>query len=175
MPRVVEAVAALHAEARLAARARAAVGEDDGVLCLVHLIGDRTTDAAVRANRLDSFQLLAGPDLDGERLVSERAGRTDGRAFATGDAGALAHRHVEVEGDARAVALARPADHVVVLDLAGADAAVAEDAGGVIDGDDRRRHVLAAAVPRWQSDPGAIEAVLARQLEQQIVARRLFA
>ncbi len=108
--------------------------------------------------------------------MGERAGRADGGALAAGDAGALAHRDVEVEGDAGAVTLARPADHIVVLDLvAGADAAVAEDAGGVIDGDDRRRQVLATPVPDRQLESVTVDPVVTRQFEQQVVACRFLA
>ena len=58
-----------------------------------------------------------------------------------------AHRLVEVEADARGVALAGAADDLVALDVvARADAAVAEDAGLVIDGDDRRGDVSLGAV-----------------------------
>jgi hypothetical protein len=68
-------------------------------------------------------------------LVSAPGG-ADGGALAAGDAGTLAHRLVEVKADAGAVALAGAADDVVALHLvAAADAAVAEDAGGVIDRD----------------------------------------
>ena len=57
-----------------------------------------------------------------------------------------AHRVAEVERDVRVEPLAAAPDHVVALDVvAGADAAVAQDAGVVVDGDDRARQVDAAA------------------------------
>ena len=79
-------------------------------------------------------------------LLVERPGRARGDALAARDAGRLAHRVVEVEADARRVTLAGAADDLVHLDVvARADAAVAEDAGLVIDGDDGARSVLWAA------------------------------
>ena len=52
---------------------------------------------------------------------------------------------VQIEGDPGVEALAAPAQHEVVADLvAAANAAVAEDAGFVIDGDRQRRIILAA-------------------------------
>ena len=66
-----------------------------------------------------------------------------------------AHRRVEVEGDPRGVALAHPADDLILLDLvAAADAAVAEDAGVVVDGDDQRRIVRGSSAGRpWNRPP----------------------
>jgi hypothetical protein len=57
----------------------------------------------------------------------------------------MSHRVVEVEADARRVSLAGAADDFVALDLvASADAAVAKDAGLVVDLDDGTRCVLRA-------------------------------
>ena len=62
----------------------------------------------------------------------------------------FAHRVVEVEADARRVALAGAADDLVALDVvAGADAAVAEDAGLVIDGDDGDEGPSGAESAEW--------------------------
>ena len=82
-----------------------------------------------------------------------------------------AHRVVEVERDAGRVALARAADDVVALDVvAGPDAAVAEDAGVVVDGDDRVGDVGAAAAAARQRPPTARRTP--GELEQQVVAGR---
>ena len=71
--------------------------------------------------------------------VGQRARRAGDHALAAGHAARVAHRIVEVEGDACRVALAHPAEDLVVPDLiAAADAAVAEDAGVVIDADQER-------------------------------------
>src|SRR5205823_4138580 len=80
-----------------------------------------------------------------EPAVGQRAGRARHHALAARDAGRVAHRVVEVEGDAGAVALAHAPDDLVVADLvAAADAAVTEDAGVVVHGDDDRGLVVAA-------------------------------
>src|SRR5437867_8542018 len=85
-------------------------------------------------------------DVEGA-LVGEGAGGAAHHALPAAHAARLAHRHVGVERDARLRALAGPADHEVLLDLAaGADATVAEDARGMVDVDDRRRGVGAAGV-----------------------------
>ena len=111
----------------------------------------RAADAAVGADAVDRVELGPRPDRHVvDRLVGERTGRAGGHALAAGDAGRRAHRVVEVEGDAGRVALAAAADDVVALQVvAGAHAAVAEDAGVVVDGDHRVGHVGAAtAAPR---------------------------
>ena len=90
------------------------------------------------------------------RLVGQRAGRAGGDALTAGHAGRRAHRVAQVERDERAEPLAAAPDHVVALDVvAGPGAPVAQDAGVVIDRDDRARQVHAA--------PGtARQAVVAR-------------
>ena len=71
--------------------------------------------------------------------VGQGAGRAVVRAFAAGHAARAAHRHVEIERDPRCVTLAHAADDVVFLDdVAAPDAAIAENAGVVVDGDDQR-------------------------------------
>src|SRR5262249_49078065 len=83
-----------------------------------------------------------GPD---ELAVGQRSGRARHHALAARDARRIAHRVAEVERNASGVALARAADDLVVANLvAGTHAAIAENAGVVIDGDDQRRLVLAA-------------------------------
>src|SRR3954454_11086328 len=171
---VVPAVAALHAQAALVARLLAALGERDRLELVVDVEGQRAADAAVRAHGVDLAQLGARPDRDvADRLVRQRAGRARGDALAARDARRLAHRVVEVERDPRRVALARAPDDVVALDVvAGADAAVAEDARVVVDGDDGVRVVLAPAAAARQ-DALLLRHVVLADVDQQLVVRGL--
>ena len=69
-------------------------------------------------------------------LVGEGAGWAGDHALAAGDAGRVPHGLVGVEGDGGEVAFALSRDHIVVPNLGtAADAAIAEDAGGVVDVD----------------------------------------
>src|SRR5262249_19947562 len=78
-----------------------------------------------------------------EALVRERPGGAGHHALAARHAGRRAHELARVEGDHRRVALAGAADDVVVRDVgAGTHAAVAHDAGRVVDGDVRVRIVV---------------------------------
>ena len=171
---VVPAVAALDAQAALRAGLGAAVGVGDRLALVVDVEGQRTADTAVRADRVDLPQLRARPDrhaVDG--LVRERAGRARSDAFAAGHARRLAHRVVEIEGDPGRIALSRTADDVVALDVvAGADAAVAEDARVVVDGDDRVGEVLAATRAARQLGRLLLEAVLPNEHQQLVVGGR---
>src|SRR2546430_3029047 len=91
---------------------------------------------------LDRHRLSLGEARLAEALVHERAGRAGGHALAAGDARRLPHRGAGVEGDHSRVALAGATDHDVVRDVrAGAHAAVADDAGRMVDGDVRVRVV----------------------------------
>ena len=143
-------------------------------MIVVDVERQRAADAAVRAHRVDLTQLGPRPDRDAvDRLVRQRAGRARGDALAARDARRLAHRVVEVERDPRRVALARAADDVVALDVvARADAAVAQDAGVVVDGDDRVGVVLAAPVPAGELRLVLLHAVLADEHEQLVVGGR---
>ena len=106
-------------------------------------------------------------------LFVERAGRARSDAFAAGHARRLAHRVVEIEGDPGRIALSRAADDVVALDVvAGADAAVAEDARVVVDGDDRVGEVLAATRAARQLGRLLLEAVLPNEHQQLVVGGR---
>src|SRR5262249_30226683 len=132
---VVEAEAALDAEPRMVGRAVLAGDVED--LVVLDVIGELAADAAERAEAVDRAvgppgALLAVLVEQGRR--HQRARRAGLPALAAGDAGAVAHRIVEVEDDLLAMAAAGHADHVVDLDLAaGADAEVALDAGVEID------------------------------------------
>ena len=141
---VIEAVAALDAQPPVVHRAGAPGHLHDGVGLGVHRVGDAAADAAVGAQGVDLLVVTVRQQRQGEGLVGQRAGRAGGHALAAGDAARLAHRQVVVEGNARRVALAGAPDDVVALHVvAGADAAVAQDAGIVVHGDDRRRQVVA--------------------------------
>src|SRR6185312_7289418 len=98
----------------------------------------RAADPAVGTDAVDGVQLLARPDRDApDRLVGQRPGGAGLHALAAGHARAGAHRVVQVEGDPGGIALAGAADHVVALDVvARPHAAVAQDAGVVVDVDD---------------------------------------
>ncbi len=104
-------------------------------------------------------QLLGGqqvslrqPDVE-HALVGERSRRTRDHALAAAHARGVPHGDVGIERDGRPRPFAHPADDEVLLDLAaGADAPVAQDAGGMVHLDDRRRVVDApGAEPRRES------------------------
>src|SRR3954463_14082581 len=172
--RVVPAVAALDAQPRVVAGLLATLGEGDRVALVVDVVGQRAADAAVGADRVHLAQRGARPDGDvADRLVRDGPGRAGGDALAARHARGLAHRIVEVEGDARRVALAGAPDDVVALDVvARAHAAVAEDAGVVVDGNDRVGAVLAPAPATGQRALLLRDAVAAHVDEQLVVGRR---
>src|SRR5205085_3460026 len=95
--------------------------------------------------------------------LAEREGLRGARqhALAAFHAARLPHRVVQVKPDPRVVALARAADDVVMLDVVAAPrAAVAEDAGAVVDRDEMRRFI---APPRRLA-AGAIAVGIDRRL-----------
>src|SRR5207302_10883612 len=124
-----------------------AVGVGDGAAFAVHVVGQRAAHAAVRADGVHRVEFGARPDGDvADRLVRQRTGRAGRHAFAARYAGRGAHRVAEVECDVRGVALSAAPDHVVALNVvAGPDAPVAEDAGVVVDRDNRVGQVRAPA------------------------------
>ncbi len=86
------------------------------------------------------------------RAVDQGAGRAGNHALAARDARRVAHQVIEVEGDPRAEPLAHPPDHLIILDvIAPPDAAIAEDAGGVVDRDDHRRIIARPRRRRGES------------------------
>ena len=107
--------------------------------------------------------------------VGQGPGRAGDHALAARDARRVAHRVVEVEGDPGGEPLAHPAEHLVVLDVVAApDASVAEDAGGVVDGDDDRRVV--AGPGRGLGEPGRADLeLLGHQLELAVAVSRCLA
>ena len=139
---VIEAEAALHAEPVLVRGPVLAV--DVKELVVLDVVGELAADAAIGTNRIHLLVGIFGADVFGidERGRHQRAGRAGLHAFAAGDAGAVAHRVVEIEHDLFVIAAAGHADHVVDLHFAaGADAEIALDAGVEID-----RHRRMAAV-----------------------------
>ena len=144
---VVPPVPALDAEPALRSGLLPSVGVGDRAALPVHVVGQRAAHAAVRADGVYRVEFGARPDGDvANRLVGQRTGRAGGHAFAARDAGRGAHRVAQVERDVGLVPLAAAADHVVALDVvAGPDAPVAQDAGVVVDRDDRAGQVRAPA------------------------------
>src|SRR6185312_4594237 len=132
-----------HTEPALVAGLVATLGERDAAALAVDVVGQRAANPAVRAHRVNRVKRCAGLDRDVvDRLVGQRAGGAGRHAFTARDAGRLAHRVVEIERDAGGVALAAAADDIVGLDVvAGAHAAVAQDAGVVVDRDHGIGHV----------------------------------
>ena len=171
---VVPAVAALDAQPALRSRLVTTLGEGDRTAFAVDVVGQRTADAAVRADAVDGVQLLARPDRDtGDRLVRQRTGRAGLHAFPAGDARAGTHRVVQIERDPGGVSLSGAADHVVALDVvAGPHAPVTQDAGVVIDGDDRVGGVLPTARAARQVGGLARHLEAIGQIQQQVVRRR---
>ena len=141
---IVEAEPALDAEPVVVGRAVLALDRDDAVV--LDLVGQLAADAAIGADAVDLAVGSVGVDAVGvdQGRRHQRAGRAGLDALAAGDAGAVAHRVVEIEDDLFVVAAGRHADHVVDLDLAaGAHAEIALDAGVEL-----HRHRRMAAVGR---------------------------
>ena len=136
---VVETEAALDAQALLVRRPVPPVDGRDAVT-VVDPVRDLAPDPAVGADALDlpEGKPPVRPRLVHERRLHERPRRTRLHALAAGDAGALAHRIVEIEDDARPVPPVGHADDVVHLHLAARPhAQVALDTG--VEGDLHRR------------------------------------
>src|SRR5690349_12669482 len=76
-------------------------------------------------------------------FVGQRTGWAGNHALSARNAGRTAHREISIEGDRRGVPLALACNHEVVANLrTSPDAAIAQDAGGVIHHDAERRFVL---------------------------------
>jgi len=76
----------------------------------------------------ESLRVRTGGDRDARHaLVGERACGTGNHTLATGDAGGIAHRRIEIERDAGGITFAHAAQDKIALDfVAAADAAIAE-------------------------------------------------
>ena len=138
MGHVVEAEPSLHAKTVVVGGAVAALhrGDHPTLGVVLDLIGDLAADPAVGAHALHlvEFQPAVDAGFVDERRLHQRAGRTRLHALPTGDAGARAHRVVEVEDDPGADAPVGHADDVVDLHLAACPhAEVAVDAGVEVD------------------------------------------
>jgi hypothetical protein len=130
MLNVVEAVAAFHAQPAGVCGAVFPLHVEDPVV--LDVVGELTSDAAVRAHRVDG---LVGHDLGDVAGWRQRPSWTSLHAFTACDAGRIAHRVVEIEDDLRVAAAKGVADDVVHLLLAArADAARALDAGVEVNG-----------------------------------------
>src|SRR5688572_26973182 len=166
--RIVEAVAAFHAEATLVRRAVLAVHEED--LVFLDVVGEQAADAAERAHRVDGLVGLLQADAARRH---QRAGRAGLHALAAGDAGRLAHRVVEVEYRHRAVAAVGVADDVVHLHFpAGAHAARALDAGVQVDGNGGVRQIRLYRSSFFETrfaDPDALRPVLQLVVERVLL------
>jgi len=97
---VIPAIAPLHAQAALVAGTLSPLSKNDPVDLAIHVVGDRTSDAAIGTNGINRFQLGARPKRQTNRLVHQRTRGASCRAFATGHTGALAHRLIQIESDA---------------------------------------------------------------------------
>src|SRR5437879_4520160 len=99
MDDIVEAETALYAEPVLIRRSVAAVDRND--LVILDLVGELAADTAIGADAVDFAVGCVGVDALGIDLARghQRAGRAGLDAFAAGDAGAVAHRVIEVEDD----------------------------------------------------------------------------
>ncbi len=126
---VVEAVAALHAQATMVGRAVLAFDVQDVVV--LDEVRELAPDAAVGADRIDDLVRHLQRNAARGRECPGRAGL---HALTARDTGAGAHGIVEVEHDLRMVAAPGVADDVVHLQLAaGAHATGALDAGVEVD------------------------------------------
>ena len=123
----------------------ASLGEYDGIAFPVDVIGQSATDTAIGTHAIDLLEVRSRSEGQADCPVHECAGRTGRRTFAAGHAAALAHLLVEVEGNARFVSLTAPTDDFVALHVvARSDAAIAENAGLMIDVDHLRAVILAS-------------------------------
>ena len=154
MPRVIESVAALDAQARVVGRAVAALDVEDAVV--LDMILELTAHAAVWTERFDG---LIG---HGHRHFARRhqsPGRAGLHALAAADAGGGTHGIVHVEHDLGVLAAEGEADHVVdLLVAAGAQAARALDAGVEIDGDTGVREIGGDTGPRREARLADVQA-----------------
>src|SRR6185312_4265606 len=171
---VVPAVPALDAEPALRSGLLPSVGVGDRAAFPVHVVGQRAAHAAVRADGVHRVEFGARPDGDVvDRLVRQRAGRAGGHAFAARYAGRGAHRVAQVERDVRGVTLSAAPDHVVALNvIARPGAPVTEDAGVMVDRDDRAGQIDAAAGAARQGGVATVHPVPVGQREQLVVAGR---
>ena len=112
---------------------------------IFQMVGDLAANAAERTDAVDGA--VRGADADtgfvdhGGR--QQCAGGAGLHTFATGHAGRLSHRVIEIENDFGFCSPGSHSDDIVALDLAaGADAQIAMDAGVKIDGHGRMARCL---------------------------------
>ena len=95
------------------------------------------TERPVGERAENRIELIGRQDWQSDGLVGQSAGRTSADTLAAGDASALSHRLIQVERNPSRMAFARSSDDLVRLQVVtSTDAAVAEDAGLVINRND---------------------------------------
>src|SRR6266481_5604182 len=78
-------------------------------------------------------------------FIGQRARWAGDHALAARNACGIAHRRIEIESDAGEIAFAHAAEHEIIFDfVAATDAAIAEDARVMVDGDGKGRIILTA-------------------------------
>ena len=133
----VVSVAPFDAQSRVTAWTLATLCVNNGAV--LHVVRDRAAHAAVRTDAGHGRGLGLGQQRNRERLVHERPRGTGRCTFATRNTRALAHRQIEIKADASVVTPARSANDLVALNLvAGTDTSVTQNAGRMIDSNDRR-------------------------------------
>ena len=138
MTRVIPAVSPLHAQPPVIDRTLASLGHHDPIV--LRQKRHRTTNAAIRANAVDRFEIIARQHRQRDSLLRQRARRARCHALAARHAGAFPHRVVEVKRNLRQEAFAAATDNVVRLQrVTRSNTAIAQNAGRVIHGNDRRR------------------------------------
>ena len=155
----------------LAWRKRAA--HDGPAIQLEEVPGDSPEDR--QAQQLLGIEGRAGWRLGAaDDLVRQRPRWTGHHALAARHARGVGHRLIEVEADPRLRTLPGSPDDEVLLEVAaGPDAAIAEDAGGVIDVDDDRG-VVRGPPRRVRGESRGRDALARRQrLELAVVCRDL--
>ena len=144
MPRIVVAIPAFDAQARVIRRTVTPLDVQDPIV--FDVIGELTTHTAIRAERIDR------PVGFGQRDLARRhegAGRAGLYALSATDTSGCAHRVVHIENNLRVLAARGEPDHIIHLFIAAsAHATRALDAGIEIDGDRRVRIVRHDCRPR---------------------------
>ena len=149
MVHIVEAETSLDAETPMIRRAVASFDVVD--LIVLDIEGEQTADAAVGTG---GGHLLVGTHEAGILGRHERARRAGLHAFPAGDAGAHAHRIIEVEDDLRVQAAESIADHIIDLFFAASPyAARALDTSVEIHRDGGVRQIGVGLLPAGETGP----------------------
>src|SRR5258707_300540 len=97
--RIIPAIPPLDAQPPLIDRTVTPLGPED--LAVFHMIGQGTTNSAIRTNAVHGLSLGTWHQRQGQGLVRQCARRARRGTLTAGDARALPHRLVKVEGDMR--------------------------------------------------------------------------